>query len=160
MKIMISLILFVCILWPGFSCADDFLGAPLPPGGKIITQTESRLEKSYDIPYKEILTYYKKTLQNEQDIKFWDKAEETRIEEYNTRPWHSISIKRSGQGKSTVVVLKDSWTWIVGTLLIRFFGVFGILIALYIALSISGAIQKSLFTSSRKGQGLPLRREV
>jgi hypothetical protein len=160
MNILISSILFVFILCPSFSWADDFLGAPLPPGGKIITQTKSRLEKSYDIPYEEIITYYKKTLQNEPDIKFWDKGEGTRIEEYNTRPWHSISIRPAGQGESTVVVLKDSWTWIIGTLLVRFLGVFGILIALYIALSIAGAIQKSLFTSSSKGQGLPIKREV
>ncbi|MGC1401432.1 MAG: hypothetical protein WA974_00710 [Thermodesulfobacteriota bacterium] len=151
MKILISSIFFVCILCPGFSCADDFLGAPLPPGGKIITQTESRLEKSYDMPYDEVLTFYKTTLQNEKDIKFWDKAEGTRIEEYGTRPWHSITIKRAGQRESNVVVLKDSWTWILGTLLIRFFGVFGILIALYITLSIAGAIQKSFFKSSSKG---------
>jgi len=151
MKILISSILFICILCPGFSSADDFLNAPLPPGGKIISQTEKRLEKLYDIPYEEILTYYQKTLQNEQDIKFWDKAEGTRIEEYNTRPWHSISINRAGQGESTIIVLKDNWTWIIGTLLIRFLGVFGILIALFIALSIAGTIQKSLFKPPSKG---------
>ena len=103
------------------------------------------------MPYEEVLTFYKTTLQNEQDIKFWDKAEGTRIEEYGTRPWHSITIKRAGQRESNVVVLKDNWTWILGTLLIRFFGVFGILIALYITLSIAGAIQKSFFKSSSKG---------
>jgi hypothetical protein len=153
MKTLILAMVLFFSLCPGLLWADDFLGAPLPPGGKIISQTESRLEKTYDMPYEEILAFYTKALKGEEDIKFRDRSGGTFIEEYNTRPWHSITIKSGVQGGSTLVVLKDNWTWIMGTLIIRFFGVFGILIALFIALSISGAIQKALTAPSDKDHG-------
>jgi len=36
--------------------------------------------------------------------------------------------------------MKDNWTWIMGTLLLRFIGVFIVLLVLFLALSVSGAI--------------------
>ncbi len=41
-----------------------------------------------------------------------------------------------------VTVVQDSWTWIIGTLVIRFIGVLIVLSILMIALYISGTIFK------------------
>ena len=36
--------------------------------------------------------------------------------------------------------MKDNWTWIIGTLVLRYIGVFVVLLVLLIGMSISGAI--------------------
>jgi hypothetical protein len=36
--------------------------------------------------------------------------------------------------------MKDNWTWIIGTLILRYIGVFVVLIVLLIGMSVSGAI--------------------
>lgn len=135
--------LFVTVLWviaPGASMAQDFLGAPVMPGGVVVSQTDERLKKTYDVSYEEALEHYRKALKGEKDIKFLDRGAETHIEDHAARPWHSITIVKVGEGKTEVVTKKDNWTWILGTLTLRFFGVFAVLIVLYIVLEISGAI--------------------
>jgi hypothetical protein len=142
MKRLILVVLFVCIFCPTCLCAEDFLGAPVLPGGKIVTQTDSRLEKTYDMSYEDALAFYKEALKGQEDIKFRDRGWHTFIEDHKDRPWHSITVsKLKGGGVSTVTV-RDNWTWIIGTLVIRFLGVFGVLVVLYIALAISGGILK------------------
>jgi hypothetical protein len=44
------------------------------------------------------------------------------------------------EDKTEIVLMKDNWTWIMGTLTLRFFGVFAVLMVLYVVLLISGAI--------------------
>lgn len=136
------------VLWmscPGLSFAEDFLGAPIMPGGKVISQTDDRLEKNYDASYEATVKYYRDALKNEKDIKYLDRGGELYIEEHSNRPWHSVTITKLADGRTEVVFLKDNWTWILGTLTLRFFGVFAVLIVLYIALVISGAIMSRLF---------------
>jgi hypothetical protein len=131
------------MLWvisSGISSAEDFLGAPVMPGGKAVTQTDQSLKKAYDVSYEAALEYYRKALKDEKDIKFLDRGTDTHIEDHGARPWHSIAIVKVGEGKTEVVTKKDNWTWILGTLTLRFFGVFAVLIVLYIVLEISGAI--------------------
>ncbi len=131
------------MLWvisSGISSAEDFLGAPVMPEGKVVTQTDQRLKKAYDVSYEAALEYYRKALKDEKDIKFLDRGTDMHIEDHGARPWHSISIVKVGEGKTEVVTKKDNWTWILGTLTLRFFGVFAVLIVLYIVLEISGAI--------------------
>ncbi len=38
------------------------------------------------------------------------------------------------------MIMKDSWTWIIGTLVLRYIGVFIVLIVLLIGMTVSGAI--------------------
>jgi hypothetical protein len=142
MKKVTLLILLVCVLFPTCLWADEFLGAPVLPGGKVVKQTDSRLEKTYDKSYEDVLNFYKEALKGQEDIKFRDRGWHTFIEDHSNRPWHSITVSKLEGGGVSVVTVKDNWTWILGTLVLRFFGVFGVLICLYIALAISGAILK------------------
>lgn len=72
------------------------------------------------------------------------------MEDHLNRPWHSITILKGDNGVTTVVTIKDNWTWIIGTLVIRFVGVFVVLFVLYVALSFSGAIISRLVDKPKK----------
>jgi hypothetical protein len=139
MKRFLLLLVMIMLLIPSVSKGDDFLGAPLPPGGKVVHQSGSIMEKTYPLTYEEAIAFYKEALKGWEDIKFWERKREIKIEEYNVRPWHSITIQKA-DGGTRITVRKDSWTWILGTLIMRFAGVFGVLVCLYIPLSIVGSI--------------------
>jgi hypothetical protein len=135
--------LVIIVLWmlcPSLSLGEDFFGAPVMPGGKEISRTGERLEKSYDVSYDAAVKFYEESLKGGKDIKFRDRGTQTRIEDHSNRPWQSITITKNGQGQTDIVFVKFNWTWIWGTLTLRFFGVFVVLIVLYIAMTISGAI--------------------
>jgi hypothetical protein len=148
MKKFLLLLVVVMLLHPSISRGEDFLGAPLPPGGKVVSKSDSKLEKNYPLTYKEAIKFYEEALKGWEDVKFWDREREVKIEEYNVRPWHSITIEKADGGGTTITVRKDSWTWILGTLLMRWLTVFGILVALFIPLSIVGVISAKI--ASRK----------
>jgi hypothetical protein len=136
----LSVVIVLWMLCPSLSFAEDFLGAPVMPGGKVVSQSDARLEKSYDVSYEGAVKFYQEALKGEKDIKFRDRGTQTHIEEYANRPWHSVTITKVAEGRTDIVFLKDNWTWILGTLTLRFFGVFAVLIVLYFVLAISGAI--------------------
>jgi len=129
-----------CIFCPGLSLAEDFLGAPVMPGGKVILSEKSRLEKTYDTGYDDAIKYYRDIFKDEKNIKFWDRKTQMYIEDQGSKPWHSITILKEGTGGIKIVMVQDNWTWILGTLTLRFIGVSGVLVCLYIAMAISGAI--------------------
>jgi Na+-transporting methylmalonyl-CoA/oxaloacetate decarboxylase gamma subunit len=54
---------------------------------------------------------------------------------------------------TTIVISKDNWTWIIGTLILRFFGVFMVLIVLLGAMSVSGAIISRTLKRVEKQEG-------
>ncbi len=135
-----SVVIIFGVLWCSFSFAEDFLGAPVMPGGKVVSQTDKRLEKSYDVSFDDAVKFYQEALKGEKEIKFREWGTQTRIEDHSNRPWQSITITKAAEGRTDIVFLKFNWTWIFGTLTLRFFGVFVVLIVLYIAMSISGAI--------------------
>ena len=84
-----------------------------------------------------------------EDIRYRDWAESTYIEDNGALTWHSITIsKKASKGLTTVVISKDNWTWIIGTLILRFIGVFVVLIVLLGAMTFSGAIVSRLFKAS------------
>ncbi|MEW6351589.1 MAG: hypothetical protein AB1646_21265 [Thermodesulfobacteriota bacterium] len=130
------------LLFPLAARAEAFLEAPLIPGGKTTSQTESRLEQSYEVSHDEALKFYQDQFAKEKDIKYRDRSDHSFIEEYGTRPWHSITItnKGSAEKKTQVIIMRDNWTWIMGTLTLRFTGVFAVLLVLYLAMEVSGAI--------------------
>lgn len=151
------IILVVAISWviPSSLWADTFLGAPVIPEGKIILQTDSRLELEVDKSHDQVLQYYKKALKDFKDIRYRDWKDATYIEDDGKMPWHSITISKSKAGeKVSVVIIKDNWTWIIGTLILRFIGVFVVLLVLFVAMSISGAIIHRTVKKlgSKKGQ--------
>jgi hypothetical protein len=142
MKKIILLMLIVCwiVSVPGWSLAEDFLGAPVIPGGKEISKTKARLELNSEKTHDEVLQYYQKALENFKDIKYRDWKDATYIEDDGNMKWHSITISKDDANGAMVVIIKDNWTWIIGTLILRFFGVFIVLLFLLIGMSISGAI--------------------
>ncbi len=120
--------------------AEDFLGAPLVPGGTIIQKTEKRLELKTGLSHAEALAFYKKALKDFKDLKFRDWKDATYIEDHEKRAWHSITISKEDKEGTTIVVMKDSWTWIIGTLALRYIGVFVVLLFLLLGMTLSGAI--------------------
>jgi hypothetical protein len=49
---------------------------------------------------------------------------------------------------TTVVIAKDRWTWIMGTLILRYVAVFIVLLVLYVGMKFSGAIISSTVKSA------------
>jgi len=142
MKKIILLTLIVCWLAsaPGWSRADDFLGAPVIPGGETIGKTKKRLEFNSEKTHDQVLQFYKEALAQYNDIKYRDWSDSTYIEDDGNLKWHSITISKEDANGAVVVIMKDNWTWIIGTLILRFVGVFVVLLFLLVGMSISGAI--------------------
>jgi hypothetical protein len=137
--------MFFVMMLPAGLKAEDFLGAPVIPGGKTTLKTKGRLEMTASVSHDQAVEFYQEALQGVQDIKFRDWKEATYIEDDGNRRWHSITISKQDTGGTTIVILKDSWTWIIGTLILRFFGVFMVLLLLMIGMYASGAIISKFF---------------
>jgi hypothetical protein len=143
MKKLIYVMVTLFLLSPVVSFAGGFLDAPLPLGGKVVSQTDKKMEADFALPYDQALAFYKSTLLGT-DYQFRKRDNATYIEEYGARPWHSILITKVADGTTKITVTKDSWTWIVGTLTLRFFAVLLVLICLFIPLSILGLVMKRI----------------
>jgi hypothetical protein len=120
--------------------ADDFLGAPMFPEGKTVEKTKARLTITTNRSHDEVLDFYKEALKDAEDIKYREWKDATYIEDDSNRAWHSITISKGGQGETTVLITKDNWTWIIGTLVLRYVGVFVVLLFLLLGMALSGAI--------------------
>ncbi len=140
-KMLIISITFILIFQNiGFS-EIYFLGIPVIPNARIIKKDTKRIEFVCNISHDKILQFYKKFLKGKKDIKIREWKNATYIEDDGNRKWHSITIyRKSIQTGTLVIIKKDSWTWIIGTLILRFVGVFVVLMTLLIALSLSGKI--------------------
>ncbi|MFC1580137.1 hypothetical protein ACFL4N_04430 [Thermodesulfobacteriota bacterium] len=135
---LIMIMLF--LLCPSFSKAAEFIGAPVAPQAEEIAKTESRLEVKSSLPHDEVLAFYRAALKGQKDIKFRNWKDATYIEDDGKRPWHSITISKMDKEGATVVIMKDNWTWIIGTLVLRYIGVFVVLLFLLLGMTVSGAI--------------------
>ena len=145
MKKSILTIVGIILLFPCMGVAEDFLGVPLIPDGEILKKTNDRLEMTTDLSHDQALAFYKETLKKQADIKFRDWKDVTYIEDDGKLAWHSITISKAGTPKTTIIIIKDNWTWIIGTLIIRFLGVFIVLIILFITLYLSGRVISHYF---------------
>ena len=143
-KLAVCIILFVMIAPVGLK-AEDFLGAPVIPGGKITLKTASRLQMKAAVSHDQAVEFYQKALEGYQDIKFRDWKDDTYIEDDGNLKWHSITISKQDTGGTTIVIVKDNWTWIIGTLILRFVGVFVVLLVLMAGMYFSGAIISRFF---------------
>jgi hypothetical protein len=137
---LICLLVLVLVNVETTSRAEDFLGAPVMPGGITVRSEKSILEKSYDLPKAQVLDFYKGILKDVRDLKFWERSDRVEISEYGNQPWQKITISENGKGQTLVVIEKDSWTWILGTLTIRFVGVFVVLVVLFGAMTVATRI--------------------
>ena len=127
-------------LLPSISTANDFLGAPIIPSGEMILKTDTRMDLKTSLSHDEVVTFYRKALNDLPDIKFREWSDATYIEDDGKLKWHSITISKQDKEGTNIVIIKDTWTWILGTLLLRFIGVFVVLILLLLGISLSGAI--------------------
>ncbi len=130
----------------------QWLGAPIMPEGKEVpgSKESGRLVIEYDKPYKEVFPWYQNALKDYPDARYRNWEEEMYIEDQGGSKWHAIKISKTGGAKTTVTIVKDNWTWIMATLLIRFMGVFVVLLVLWIFLNISTAIVLRALKSEEK----------
>ncbi|MFH1488827.1 MAG: hypothetical protein ABII06_07985 [Pseudomonadota bacterium] len=146
--IMKEIVLFVFFIITSFSTharAEEFLGLSVTPGGRTLKSTDSILEKSYDLPLQEVVNFYKNTLKDQKDLKIRDRGHQVDFEDHGRLPWHKIVISGNEKGRTDVLIIRDNWTWIIGTLTIRFIGVFVVLLVLYLAMNAAtGAIALSV----------------
>jgi hypothetical protein len=140
MKKFMFLLIGTFLIFPVFSSAEEFLGAPVIPGGKTIQETDSRLEIKISLTHDQVLAYYKEALKELEDIKFREWKDATYIEDDGKLAWHSITISKGDEKETTLVIMKDNWTWIIGTLILRYVGVFAVLMVLFLGMSASGGI--------------------
>jgi hypothetical protein len=140
MKINILMTFFLLLFIPAFSGAEKFLEAPVIPHGEITLKTKSRLEITSEISHDDAVAFYKSALEGQEDIKYREWKDATYIEDDGKRPWHSVTISKGDKVKTTITIAKDSWTWIIGTLILRYIGVFVVLLVLYLGMYISGNI--------------------
>lgn len=141
MKNYIVLFVALFLAFPSFSGAgEDFLGAPVVPKGKTVQKTDARFELKSDLSHDDVRKFYETALKGHKDVKFRDWEKATYIEDDGNQPWHSITISKVYDNGTLVTIVKDNWTWIIGTLILRFIGVFVVLLILFAGMSVSGRI--------------------
>ncbi|MFC1819626.1 hypothetical protein ACFLZG_00880 [Thermodesulfobacteriota bacterium] len=140
MKNHILLPLFLFLFIPSFSSAEDFLGAPIIPQGITVQRTDTSLEIKAKLTHDEAIKFYKEALKGYADIKYREWKDATYIEDDGKLEWHSITISKGDKETTTIIIAKDSWTWIIGTLILRYIGVFVVLLVLFLGMSASGKI--------------------
>jgi hypothetical protein len=123
--------------------AKEFLGAPLLPETKTLLKTKKRIEMKSGLSHDQVLEFYREALRDTPDIKFRKWEDATYIEDDGGLAWHSITISKGDPQETSIVIVKDNWTWIIGTLVLRFVGVFVVLLVLFIGMTISGKIISS-----------------
>ena len=150
--ILLSLIACWIVSIAGWSRADDFLGVPVIPGGEQISKTNKRFEYNSKETHDQVVQFYKNALENLKDIKYRNWKDATYIEDDGSLKWHSITISKDDSNGAVVVIMKDNWTWIIGTLILRFVGVFVVLLFLLIGMYVSGwIISRSIGKMDGKG---------
>ncbi len=135
-----ALLLLIFLMFPAASNAEDFLEAPVVSQGKENLRTDARLEMKTPLSHDEVVLFYREQLKEVSDIKFRDWKDATYIEDDGALPWHSITISKDDKDGATIVIVKDNWTWIIGTLVLRYIGVFAVLMILLVGMLVSGKI--------------------
>ena len=135
-----ALLFLILLLFPAISNAEDFLGVPVVSQGKENVRTDARLEMKTPLSHDEVVLFYKEQLKDLPDIKFRDWKDSTYIEDDGARPWHSITISKDDKDGATILIVKDNWTWIIGTLILRYIGVFVVLMIVLLGMVVSGKI--------------------
>lgn len=120
------------------------------PGGVLVKTEDTAVFIDYELPYAKVLEWYKGALGNYKDGRYRDWEDQTYIEDQGGAKWHSIGIFKGGGNKTTVKIVKDNWTWIFSTLVIRFVGVFVVLVMLWLLLSISSIITRKAIAKAEE----------
>jgi hypothetical protein len=136
----VPLLVVLLLVHAALTHAQDFLGAPVVADAEPVGKTDTRLEYQTHMSHDETLSFYEAALRDLQDIRIRHWKDATYIEDDGKLPWHSITISKGGAGRTTVVIMKDNWTWIMGTLVLRYVGVFVVLLMLFLGMSLSGFV--------------------
>jgi hypothetical protein len=149
------ILLVVILLLPAFIGAEEFekfLDLPLISGAQTSQESEKRLEMKTGLSHDEALNFYKKVIKEKgyPDIKFREWKDATYIEDDGKLAWHSITISKNDSDGTTVAIVKDNFTWIISTLVIRYIGVFVVLLVLFLAMSLSGRVLSRLIQNKDK----------
>ncbi|GEM_PF-445064 len=152
-SIVIMQLLFACSV---LYASGDFLPS-LPDGGETVSRTRAGMVtlQYQGQSVQQIAGFYKNLFQGTTDIGFRAVKENSEIiiNDWGTSKWQKILITDNGDGSTMVLITKDSWTWILGTLIIRFVGVFVVLTVLLIVLNVlSSIVSKSLSNLDNKGK--------
>jgi len=154
MKKLVTSLMLVLLLVAAPVLAGDFLGSPVRSEGQTVREDNSLLELRYNLPQEEMARFYRDALKGQSDLKLRDRSNALEIEDHGKRAWHKIMIATTASGESVVTITRDSWTWIMGTLAIRFVGVFVVLLIVYLGMSASTwIITRSLKAIEAKGGG-------
>ncbi len=162
MKTLVYAMLFSVMAVIAFSPASSygFFGggeppwsAPVIPGAKMIKTEGTAAYYEVDKPYEAVLAFYQDALKDYRDpayahvffAKYRDWKDQMYIEDQGAAPWHSIGIQKGGVNKTVIKIVRDNFTWIASTLLIRFAGVFVVLIILWLLLNLNGYMMKKYF---------------
>jgi len=138
----IPILLFMCMLL--IYCNNLYAAtplAPVPEGGNLISGKETNKEIYIynNTTLAEIDKFYKNTFKDYPGLSR-QKAESPKVismNDWGNSKWHNITITDKDKDGIEIVITRDSWTWIIGTLVIRFVGVFIILATLMIFMFIS-----------------------
>jgi hypothetical protein len=136
--------IFILLFSSSLVWAGDFLEVPVIPGAQTISEDGGRLQFKTGRSHDEVLAFYQNPdNMSQNDVKVRKRSDSTYIEDNSNRPWHSIVVLKGNDVETTVIISKDSWTWIFGTLILRYIGVFVVLLVLYLGMKLSGAIISS-----------------
>lgn len=119
---------------------------PVPAGGKEITQpADDVVTYQYNtISLSEIKAFYGNLFKDDETIS-WQNPKRFKgllINDWGSKKWHCISVVDKGPNDIEITVMRDSWTWIIGSLAVRFVGVLIVLSILMVALYLSGSLFK------------------
>ncbi|MBN2038705.1 MAG: hypothetical protein JW864_01605 [Spirochaetes bacterium] len=132
--------LFICN--PLFARGNGF---PVPKDGQSIPVSDSD-DHAYlytSISLSDIEVFYQHEFQDDDTIN-WRKSDDNGfiIDDWGNRDWHKITVIDNGKDGIQITVQPDKWTWIIGTLVIRFIGVLIVLSILMFFIYVSGSIFK------------------
>jgi len=113
------------------------------PEGTVDNRTEDRLDMLSPMTHDQALAFYKEKLEGMKDIKIRNWKTQSYIEDDSNRPWHSITIDKEFTEGTKISIVRDNWTWIIGTLILRYIGVFVVLLLLLVGMTVSGKIISS-----------------
>jgi hypothetical protein len=131
--------------------------APVVPGAKLLRTETTAAYYEVDLPYEQVLAFYKDALKNYKDpqyqnvefMKYRDWADQMYIEDQGGAKWHSIGISKGGGSKTAIKIVRDNMTWVMSTLLIRFAGVFFVLCTLWLLLNVNSFAMKRFFPEGK-----------
>jgi hypothetical protein len=152
-SIVIIQLLFACSV---LYASADFIPS-VPEGGEQVPGSSSGMVKyNYqNMAVQQIAAFFMHEFKENANISFREiqGKGEIVINDWGNSKWQKIHIAVNGDAGTIVTITKDSWTWILGTLVIRFVGVFVVLTVLLIVLNILSAIvSRSLSNLENKGK--------